>query len=256
VISQDLSTPSLQSHSELSVALNDSLNLRLAVAGPGARAYAFLIDFKIRLIASLLWLSVGFWIFGHLDDVFLEGVFDLGQRSYLLLVLVPALAIYLLYHPIFELLWKGRTPGKKLAGIRVIDAENGTNPSVSQIAIRNIFRVIDSLPSLYALGIVCTFFGARRARIGDLAAGTALVHEATSPKQIRRTLKQIQSKPVLANAHWDAAKSLLERWHGLYAAQRKDLFEKLAVKVSNPSADFRSKLTEKQMHDQLKAWVD
>jgi uncharacterized RDD family membrane protein YckC len=246
------SPPDSVAPSELSIALNDSLNLRLAIAGPGARAYAFLIDFKIRLIAALLWLSIGFRIFSELDNVILDGVFDRSQQSYLLIVLIPALVIYFLYHPFFELLWKGRTPGKKIAGIRVVDAENGTNPSASQIAIRNIFRVIDSLPSLYALGIICTFFGAKRARIGDLAAGTALVHEAVSPRQIRRTLGQVQGKQHLSDAHWNAAKSLLDRWHGLYPEQRRELFGKLDASISS---EISVQKKHADMLGQLKIWV-
>jgi uncharacterized RDD family membrane protein YckC len=247
------------SASELSLALNDSLNLRLPIAGPGARAYAFLIDFKIRLFAALLWLSIGFKLFTSLSSETLAGVFDRDQRSYLFIVLIPTMAIYFLYHPVFELLWRGRTPGKKLAGIRIVDAQTGTSPNFSQVLLRNVFRLVDWLPSFYALGIIASFFGRHRARIGDLAAGTVLVHDPSSARQIRKTLRQMERQQVMSDANWNAAKSLLERWHGLLPKQRAELFNQLAEMIASESdmREFETPIppTKAQQLKQLKLWV-
>jgi uncharacterized RDD family membrane protein YckC len=215
--------------SELSLKLNDGLDLRLSVAGPGARAYAFLIDFKFRVLAALLWLGIGMTIFHFLGREEFGDIFEEAQKPYLVTVVIPTLVIYFLYHPIFELLLGGRTPGKILAGIRIVD-QSGRTPSAMQIVLRNVFRLIDSLPALYALGLLLSFFGHARARVGDLAAGTVLVHDGARSKALRQTLKQISST-VLEPAQWDFARSLIERWRGLMPQERQRLASEFLAQV-------------------------
>lgn len=218
--------------SELALQLNDSLDLKLAVAGPGARAYAFMIDFKIRLLAALLWLGIGMTIFNYLGQENFTDLTKEAQRPYLITVVIPTLIIYFLYHPIFELSWHGRTPGKLLAGVRVVNLA-GQVPSPMQILVRNFFRLIDSLPAMYALGLVMCFFGQTRARIGDLAAGTLLVHDGLRANPLRIQLKR-RARSELTDAQWDFAANLVERWSGLMPARREALaqqfFAHLGVK--------------------------
>ena len=48
---------------------------------------------------------------------------------------------------------RGRTPGKRMAGVRIV-ARDGGAPSVGALLVRNVFRLIDSLPLLYGVGLV------------------------------------------------------------------------------------------------------
>ena len=77
------------------------------------------------------------------------------------LIVLPPLLIYFFYHPILEVLMHGQTPGKRLAGVRVVDREGGI-PSTGAILIRNVFRLVDSLPSFYVVGLWTTFLSAQR----------------------------------------------------------------------------------------------
>src|SRR5215469_10917082 len=61
--------------------------------------------------------------------------------------------IYWGYYAIFEIVWKGQTPGKRLAGIRVIK-DSGRAISPFEAIARNLMRAVDWLPSLYAVGVV------------------------------------------------------------------------------------------------------
>ena len=85
------------------------IDLNLKIAGPGARSYAFVIDWHIRLLAALAWYVAG--------TVILYGTLAIDYQStntaYTFGVIVPALAIYFLYHPIIEFAMSGRTPGKR-----------------------------------------------------------------------------------------------------------------------------------------------
>ena len=91
-------------------------------------------------------------------------------------VAAPPLAIFLLYHVVLEILSGGRTPGKRLAALRIV-ARDGNTPSAGALLARNVFRLIDSFPMVYGVGLIATMLTRNQARIGDLAAGTLLVHE-------------------------------------------------------------------------------
>jgi uncharacterized RDD family membrane protein YckC len=84
--------------------------------------------------------------------------------------------IYAGYFAIFEALWNGQTPGKRVVGLRVIHA-SGRPISVYEAVLRNVVRIADQLPGIYAVGIVAVFVTERSQRLGDLAASTVVVHE-------------------------------------------------------------------------------
>ena len=70
----------------------------------------------------------------------------------------------------------GRTPGKRLTGVRVLTPE-GLVPTTGALLTRNVFRIIDSMPLLYVVGLLFVFFSKRHLRLGDLAAGTVIAME-------------------------------------------------------------------------------
>jgi uncharacterized RDD family membrane protein YckC len=72
----------------------------------------------------------------------------------------------------------GQTVGKLLTGVRVVRAD-AARPSVGAVAIRTVVRVVDWLPLLYLVGFLTMLAtGARRQRLGDLAAGTGIARAA------------------------------------------------------------------------------
>jgi hypothetical protein len=68
----------------------------------------------------------------------------------------------------------GQTVGKLLVGLRVVRAGGG-RPNVLEVATRTLARVVDWLPALYLVGFLLMLAtGARRQRLGDLAANTRI----------------------------------------------------------------------------------
>lgn len=94
------------------------------------------------------------------------------------------------YYIFFELLWNGQTPGKRRFGLRVI-RRNGTPVTASEVVVRNLVRLVDFLPALYALGVVVMFIDGQSRRLGDLAAGTLVVREREAIK-----LSSLAAAPV------------------------------------------------------------
>ncbi len=149
------------------------IDAQVILAGPGARTIAFVLDWMIRSALAMAYLLLAAWaILGNLE-------FEVPPDSetlWYLAGLVPAMAIYFLYHMILEPLMAGRTPGKRMIGLRILTPE-GVVPGTGALLIRNVFRLIDSLPVFYMVGLLFVLFGRRHLRIGDLAAGTVLAVE-------------------------------------------------------------------------------
>jgi uncharacterized RDD family membrane protein YckC len=163
--------------------------LPLELAGASDRLVAFVLDALI--IAALL---VGL--------ILLNAAMSRGATGALVI-----LAIFLLTHfyfTVFELRWQGRTPGKRFADLRVIDRAGG-RLTPSAIFVRNVTREVEVVlplvvllhptvlvadaPPIVALAaflwlVVLGFFplfNRDRLRVGDLIAGTVVVHV---PKQV------------------------------------------------------------------------
>ena len=73
----------------------------------------------------------------------------------------------------------GRTPGKQLAGLRVVRTD-GTPAGAGPILVRTLLRIVDQLPVLYLVGFVVMLLTGRQQRLGDLAAQTHVVTDAAA----------------------------------------------------------------------------
>jgi uncharacterized membrane protein SpoIIM required for sporulation/uncharacterized RDD family membrane protein YckC len=146
------------------------VDVHIVLAGPGARSFAFLLDWLIRSGLALVYLLLAsLFILGDLN---LDAESEVATLWYLAGA-TPATLIYFLYHLILEPLMSGRTPGKRIAGVRVLTPE-GHVPTAGALITRNVFRIVDSMPLFYVVGLLFVFFSKRHLRLGDLAAGTVI----------------------------------------------------------------------------------
>ena len=88
-------------------------------------------------------------------------------------VLLPGLLLPIAYHTLLEGL-TGRTVGKLLVGVRVVNARTACRLGLGRALARNLLRPIDGL-FFYTVGWCVAMCNASRRRIGDLLAGTAVV---------------------------------------------------------------------------------
>jgi uncharacterized RDD family membrane protein YckC len=209
------------------------VDVALDIAGVGSRSYAFIIDWHIRLLLTLGWFC-GVWL---LIRVSREGLpsMDATPRVLWTIAVGPALAIYLLYHPVLEVLMRGRTPGKRRAGVRIVTRQGGT-PSLGALLIRNIFRLVDSLPFFYLVGLAGCFITQQRVRIGDLAAGTLLVLDSESAASTLAQLGSMVALSGLPPALVELIHDLLERWPVLDVGRRDELARSILARA-DPAAD-------------------
>ncbi|MCW8878687.1 MAG: RDD family protein [Kangiellaceae bacterium] len=149
------------------VEVPEGITLSLPVAGYVSRALAFLVDLIIRFVI-FIGLS---WIFSIFDR--------LGDG----LLLLSVFLVEWFYPVFFEVFWLGQTPGKKVMGILVVN-DDGTPINWSSSIIRNLLRFADFLPAFWAFGLISMMLNRDFKRLGDLAAGTLVIHqrEVISPQ--------------------------------------------------------------------------
>jgi uncharacterized RDD family membrane protein YckC len=156
------------------------VDVAVPVAGPGARSFAFLTDWLIRTILAVAWYVVAALLYNRSWSISPSLNPD---AAWFVAVIAPPAAIYFLYHPVFEIATRGRTPGKRMAGVQIV-TRNGGAPTVGALLARNVFRLVDSFPLAYAVGLVVTIATRDHVRIGDLAAGTLLVYTGADASKL------------------------------------------------------------------------
>ena len=89
------------------------------------------------------------------------------------------------YFALFEAFWNGQTPGKRVLRLRVIQ-RSGRPIGLFESMGRNLIRIIDMLPGFYLAGAVCIFATRRQQRLGDMVAGTLVVHSVPAETSMYR----------------------------------------------------------------------
>jgi uncharacterized RDD family membrane protein YckC len=145
----------------------EGVQLELTLAGVGSRFTAALIDYLIQAAVLLaLGLVLGFGV--GLDP----GAGGFAAAIFFICFFV----LFTGYDVAFEVLNAGRTPGKRLNGLRVV-RQSGAPVTFATSAVRNVLRLIDILPGWYLVGIASILITGRNQRLGDLAAGTLVVRD-------------------------------------------------------------------------------
>ena len=153
----------------ISIPTPEGVELELVLAGVGSRLVATIVDFLIKMAVLFALVLVGGAVGGEEAGGFVAGV-----------VIVASFLVFFGYDVAFETLASGRTPGKRAAGLRVVRL-GGEPVGFLASAVRNLLRLVDSLPGIYAVGAACILFSRRNQRLGDLAAGTLVVRERRAP---------------------------------------------------------------------------
>jgi uncharacterized RDD family membrane protein YckC len=212
----------------------EGVELRVELAERGERAGAFLLDALIIAVAVIA-LVIG--------TLYLT---KLLQGYALAAGLVAFFLIRTFYFSFFELVWRGRTPGKRLIGLRVIDRAGGPlRPS--SVVVRNLLRELEVFLPLsvmmvpeqvgnaawvqlfltiwIGIFVLMPLFNRQGLRVGDMVAGTLvvaspkaallpdLVENAVSPAGAAPTLR-----PVPVGNRFEFAPQHLEHY-GIYELQ-------------------------------------
>jgi len=164
-LSRDLSSD------QLSIDTPELVAIELPLAGIGSRFIALLVDYLIWSAGLVLLIIVAVAVLPAMH------AFNVKSAQW-----AEAIVIFIVflfnwgYFTLFEAFWNGRTPGKRVARIRVIQ-RSGRSIGLLESMARNLVRYVDQLPFFYAVGVITMFVTRQHQRLGDLAAGTLVVRD-------------------------------------------------------------------------------
>ena len=192
------------------VATPEGIELTLHLAGPVPRALAWTIDFALRIAVRLMVMMLA----------------PLLGRAGVGVLLLTAFALEWLAPAWFEAAWRGQTPGKRALGIAVLN-DDGTPLRWPAALTRNLLRAVDFLPLLYGIGLAAMLANRDFKRLGDLAAGTVVVHLPERSREARRLpdVPPVVPPVPLSLEEQRALLELAERAPGLTRERLEELAE-------------------------------
>src|SRR2546422_10902526 len=209
--------------------------LELELAGLGSRLAAAVCDAGVLAVAYLL-LGLGIQLLTQTRG-------EAGTPWSTLAAIVLILTLFLLFWGcflLFEALTDGRTPGKRLMGIRVV-MDTGHPLSFTAAAVRNLVRIVDMQPLFtYQVGLGFVLFHPQNKRLGDIVAGTVVVRDRPENLQLASAAADRAPEPQaleagppeLADEGFRLLHQLLERLEGLEGAVRHRLTAELVARFA------------------------
>jgi len=161
------------------ITTGESVAFSYELAGLGSRFFAVFIDIALQLavalavVAGLAWIGRGVAPepgLGHAPAKIVRAIA-------IALVSLAGFLLFFGYFIIFEWRFGGRTPGKRLLGIRVV-RDGGFPLDFTSSVVRNVVRILEFGLGFYAVSAVVMLLSPANRRLGDMAAGTIVVRDS------------------------------------------------------------------------------
>lgn len=153
--------------SQIAINTSQNVNINFNTASVGDRMIASIIDLLIKVAYGI----AVFYIFFNLLDLgyLLSGLDQWSVMAVYIILLFPTV----IYPVVLESLMEGQTPGKKAMKIRVVKID-GYQAGLGDYMIRWVFRIIDT-SFAGVIGLIAMVVSKNNQRLGDMAAGTAVI---------------------------------------------------------------------------------
>jgi uncharacterized RDD family membrane protein YckC len=173
----------------------EGVRLELPIAGPAPRMFAYGIDLVV-IIVLIVFMSIALLAvlpIGTTLDQWAQHVFHEASRqvnnpnsnskpmefgalggALIALFVLAQFTVETGYFIFWEMVTNGRSPGKMLAGLRVV-RRDGLPINLRSSVLRNLMRIVDILPENYVVGLVSMLLSPSGERLGDHVAGTIVI---------------------------------------------------------------------------------
>jgi uncharacterized RDD family membrane protein YckC len=199
------------------IALPEQIDLDLDLASVGSRSLAMLVDlviggFILFIPYALLFLTA--------RDATQSWLGQFGVSTVTLIFILLLFGFQWGYFNLFEWLWNGQTPGKRVLGLRVIRF-NGAPVSWTDIFLRNLARPLDVFLTMGLVGLTMIFLSKRAQRLGDVMAQTIVIRETALDWAFIEHINsmeasgQVENPIVLSQAQWELLQAFILRQGGL-----------------------------------------
>ncbi|MDR1505974.1 MAG: RDD family protein [Treponema sp.] len=139
----------------------EGIEYSLYPAGLPIRLFAYGIDTIFQTIVLLCLVIVYYQLFGGMIGFWL--------------ILLAKFGIDWFYHVLWEVFFRGQSPGKRFLGIRVV-RNDGSPVDAGSSFIRNLLRFADSFLGLYFIVFIVVITNRAFRRPGDWVAGTLVIY--------------------------------------------------------------------------------
>lgn len=224
----------------LEVRTPESIAFQYELAGLGSRFLALVVDQAIQLAVMA---AIFFGLFAALAHAPATArhttspeALKFSQSLGLALVVIVIFVVMFGYFIVFEAIWNGQTPGKKLLGLRVV-RDGGYPIDFGASLIRNLIRVGEQLIGYYILAAISAVISPENKRLGDIAAGTIVVRDArlARPADLRQRDDEPAYAPTayLSGEERALIKRFIDRRYALALDRRREIAAQLAARVRN-----------------------
>jgi uncharacterized membrane protein SpoIIM required for sporulation/uncharacterized RDD family membrane protein YckC len=211
----------------------EQIALSYSVAGIGSRGAAAALDTLI-CVAALVILTIVMGIAASYAGL----KFGKTSPSAAWVMAAYLIAQFVLtwgYYVLFEGIWDGQTPGKRIMKLRVV-RDGGFSVTFGASAVRNLLRAIDIL-GVYLVAIVVALTNKSRKRLGDIVAGTFVIKEERAKSQAMHTSPvPVQNRNLfaqLSDEEYSVLERYMERRTTLEPARRDAIVAQLAVRFAS-----------------------
>lgn len=214
---------------QLTINTSQNVNISFEAATVGTRIVSFAIDAIIQvsyiILVSLL-----------LTDVFQISSRGLDRWSEIAIFLVfmsPAMFYSLVQESVFE----GQTVGKRLTKIKVVKLD-GYQASFGDYLIRWMFRLVDVFTNSGAIALIAIISSSKSQRLGDMAAGTAVISLETKVGINSTILQELEEEyvplyPQVIKLSDNDVRIIKETMEMSLKARNAVVMEKLASKITS-----------------------
>ncbi|MEV4618965.1 RDD family protein [Asanoa sp. NPDC049573] len=159
------------------VVTGEAVELEVRAARAGSRVTALLLDLVVLVVIALVLFAIGSIVLSAMP-------LDLDYATWQGIVVVATVLLLVGYPVTCETLFRGRTVGKAALGLRVV-RDDGGPVRLRHALTRSLVGVATEwpgvlLPPVTWIAALATMLGNPRGkRLGDLVAGTMVIHERT-----------------------------------------------------------------------------
>jgi uncharacterized RDD family membrane protein YckC len=212
---------------QIAITTTQNVNINFNLASVGDRLLAYIVDFLIRAAYVFV---VLYLLFGVFD---LERLFDKKDMWSIMAVFSLILLPYFLYNLVMETFFEGQTLGKKLLKIKAVKID-GYQAGFGDFLIRWLFSIVD----FSIIGIIVISSSKKSQRLGDMAAGTAVIslkNDVTIKNTILEELdnQYVPIYPAVIKLSDNDVRIIKETFTSALTRNDYELINKLREKVEN-----------------------
>ncbi|MES2544331.1 MAG: RDD family protein [Bacteroidota bacterium] len=217
--------------SELTINTTQNVNINFTAASIGQRIMASLLDLLIKIAYSIVVFSIFFYWLGISEAM--NGMDNWSRIAIFIIFYFPVI----IYSVTLESIFEGQTFGKKIIKIKVVKID-GYQAGFGDYLIRWLFRIIENNMIGGLIGLIAMIVSNKTQRMGDIAAGTAIItlkNNVTINSTILEEIgnEYIPTYPSVIKLSDNDVRIIKETFHLAKAKKDYDTLKKLTEKIEN-----------------------